>query len=284
MGGCCGGPKAPKPEGKGVPKPEKKEGEIESKNDEENPKPAAEEPAAEAGEEKPADGGEEAPADGGEAAPADGGEEAPADGGEEAPAADGEEAKEAGDGEEVAAAAPAGGDEAPAASGEPAQHIALVSTAEGPKIEFNMDDLERVDEPEVHGDVDWVTLFSTMKENAEAAGKEVPVRISRRDPEDSQANKFYMAEQIFDAVVEDKKSPPSLIDLHVIRCMEALQNTSDRFAQIQEDLDNSHLGGRITPNVGDGKHHIFKVLCGQGTHSEKDENGNSLTVMKYAMK
>ena len=165
MGGCCGGPKAPKNE-KTVPKPEKKEetADIE-KRDEENPAPA------------------EAPAAEGEAPPADGDAEKPADG-------DGEEAKEA-DGE--AAASPEG-ESAPVASGEPAQHIALVSTKPGPEIVFDLDALERTDEPEVYGDVDWSTLFQTMKSNAEEAGKDVPVRISRRDPEDSQANKFYMAE------------------------------------------------------------------------------------------
>jgi len=259
MGGCCGGPKAPKND-KTVPKPEKKEeeGAIE-KRDEENPAPA--------------DG--EAPAADGESPPADGEGEKPAD--------DAAEEEKVADGEDAPAASPEG-EEAPVASGEPAQHIALVSTKAGPEIVYDADALERTDEPEVYGDIDWSTLFQTMKSNAEEAGKDVPVRISRRDPEDSQANLFYMAEQIFDAVVEDKKSPPSLIDLHVIRCKEALQNTSDRLVQIQDDLDNQALGGRITPNVGDGKSHIFKILCGQGTHSEKDENGNSLTVMKYAMK
>jgi len=118
-----------------------------------------------------------------------------------------------------------------------------------------------------------------MKENAEDSGKEVNVRISRKDPEDSQANRFYMAEQIFSQVVEEK-TPPQSIDLHVVRVKEALQRTADRFAQIQDDLDNSHLGDRITPNVGDGKNHLFKVICGQGTHSAVEEGPR----MKYAMK
>ena len=55
-----------------------------------------------------------------------------------------------------------------------------------------------------------------MKEHAETEGKEVHVRPSRRDPEDSQANKFYMAEQIFSGSVEEKH-PSNSIDLHVIR-------------------------------------------------------------------
>ena len=117
-----------------------------------------------------------------------------------------------------------------------------------------------------------------MKENAEEAGKEVNVRLSRKDPEDSQANKFYMAEQIYKQSVEEK-TPPQSIDLHVIRVKEALQLTSDRFAQITEDLENTKLGGRITHNTGDNKNHLFKVICGQGTHS--DEEGPK---MKYAMK
>lgn len=117
-----------------------------------------------------------------------------------------------------------------------------------------------------------------MKENAEASGKEISVRISRRDPEDSQANKFYMAEQVYGQAVEEK-TPPQSIDLHVIRVKEALQLTADRFVQINEDLENTKQGGRITHNVGDGKNHLFKVICGQGTHS--DEDGPK---MKYAMK
>jgi len=208
MGGCCGGPKAPKNE-KTVPKPEKKEEEAAiEKRDEENPAPA-DAPAADA------------------EAPAADGESPPGDGDDGKPAEDAAEEEKVADGEDAPAASPEG-EEAPVASGEPAQHIALVSTKAGPEIVFDLDALERTEEPEVYGDVDWSTLFQTMKSNAEEAGKDVPVRISRRDPEDSQANKFYMAEQIFDAVVEDKKSPPSLIDLHVIRCKEALQNTSDR--------------------------------------------------------
>ena len=133
------------------------------------------------------------------------------------------------------------------------------------------------EQPEVVGETDWEALFAVMKETAENAGKEVHVRPSRRDPEDSQANKFYMAEQIFSASVEEKH-PSNSIDLHVIRVKEALQLTADRFAQIQEDLADPSCGG-VKHNCGDGKNHLFKVICGQGTHS--DENGPK---MKYAMK
>ena len=50
---------------------------------------------------------------------------------------------------------------------------------------------------EVHGETDWEEIFGLMKDHADSNGKEVSVRPSKRDPEDSQANKFYMAEQIF---------------------------------------------------------------------------------------
>ena len=116
------------------------------------------------------------------------------------------------------------------------------------------------DVSEVHGETDWVELFAIMKEKAEEAGKDVPVRESRRDPVDSQANKFYMAEQVFSGSVEEK-TPPNSIDLHVIRVKEALQMTADRFARICDDLEKKPEGG-VTPNCGDGKNHLFKVICG----------------------
>jgi len=86
-----------------------------------------------------------------------------------------------------------------------------------------------------------------------------------------------MAEQIFKQSVEEKE-PPNSIDLHVIRVKEALQKTADRFARIEEDLADPGCGG-VKHNVGDGENHLFKVICGQGTHS--DANGPK---MKYAMK
>ena len=87
------------------------------------------------------------------------------------------------------------------------------------------------EQQEVVGATNWEELFSLMKEAAEQAGKEVAVRPSRRDPEDSQANKFYMAEQVFQQSMEEKH-PSNSIDLHVIRVKEALQLTATRFTQI----------------------------------------------------
>ena len=60
-----------------------------------------------------------------------------------------------------------------------------MSTKTAEPIEFDLDKLERTEEPEVYGDTPWQELFAAMKENAEEAGKEVSVRISRKDPEDS---------------------------------------------------------------------------------------------------
>ena len=53
-----------------------------------------------------------------------------------------------------------------------------------------------------------------------------------------------------------------------------MEDTENRFAEIKADLES----GKLEHNVGDGKNHLFKVICGQGTHS--DENGPK---MKGAM-
>ena len=92
-----------------------------------------------------------------------------------------------------------GENEAPLVNGEPSQQTALVSTKTADPIEFDLDKLERTEEPEVYGLTPeaWFDLFQAMKENAEEAGKEVNIRISRTDPEESLANKFYMCGQIF---------------------------------------------------------------------------------------
>ena len=50
--------------------------------------------------------------------------------------------------------------------------------------------------------------------------------------------------------------------------------TQTRFDEIKADLE----AGTLQHNVGNGKDHLFKVICGQGTHS--DENGPK---MKGAM-
>ena len=86
-----------------------------------------------------------------------------------------------------------------------------------------------------------------------------------------------MAEKIFEEAVEEKH-PSNSIDLHVIRVKEATQLTANRFAQIRDDLANPDCGG-IKHNCGDGQNHLFKVICGQGTHSDSEG-----PKMKYAMK
>ena len=192
--------------------------------------------------------------------------------GEAAPA----EEENKGEGEPVA---PAGGEagEAPAPAGvSEAGTPNIVSKAEAEPVEIGELVISNEQE-EVVGATNWEELFGIMKAAAEAAGKEVSMRPSRRDPEDSQANKFYMAEQVFSQSVEEKH-PSNSIDLHVIRVKEALQLTANRFKQIEEDLANPDWNG-VKHNCGDGTNHLFKVICGQGTHS--DENGPK---MKYAMK
>ena len=134
-------------------------------------------------------------------------------------------------------------------------------------------DASSTDHPELFGTTDWDTLFQTMKDSAEKAGKEIPVRPSRRDPEGSHPARFYINEQIYAAATEEKEKSNS-IDLHVIRVKEALELTQARFDEIKADLE----AGTLQHNVGNGQDHLFKVICGQGTHS--DENGPK---MKGAM-
>ena len=55
-------------------------------------------------------------------------------------------------------------------------------------------DASSVSHPELFGETDWDALFQQMKESAEGAGKEVPVRPSRRDPEGSHPARFYINE------------------------------------------------------------------------------------------
>merc|ERR1711971_569913 len=123
--------------------------------------------------------------------------------------------------------------------------------------------------PEEFGSTDFDALFAAMKENSD---KEISVRESRKDPPGSLAARFWINEQIYKQAIEEK-FPTNSIDLHVIRVKEALQMTEDRFDEIKRDLGSGKLH-----NVGDGKNHLFKVICGQGTHS--DENGPK---MKGAM-
>ena len=94
--------------------------------------------------------------------------------------------------------------------------------------------------PELFGSTDWTALFSAMKDNAEAGGKEISVRVSRRDPEGSHANQFYMSEQIYAQATEEKEKSNS-IDLHVIRVKEALELTQARFDEIKADLESGSL-------------------------------------------
>ena len=74
-----------------------------------------------------------------------------------------------------------------------------------------------------------------------------------------------MAEQIFRQAVEEKH-PSNSIDLHVIRWHEALGLTQTRLMQIEDDL--SKPGQGVEFNCGDGENHLFKIICGQGTHSD----------------
>ena len=77
-------------------------------------------------------------------------------------------------------------------------------------------DASSTDHPELFGTTDWDTLFQTMKDSAEKAGKEIPVRPSRRDPEGSHPARFYINEQIYAAATEEKEKsnrPGEITDL-----------------------------------------------------------------------
>ena len=44
----------------------------------------------------------------------------------------------------------------------------------------------------------------------------------------------------------------------------ALKVTRDRLQMTREDL----VAERLRPNVGNGRDHIFKIICGAGKHSQ----------------
>ena len=192
MGNCCGGGKAPRPEGNKPTalssKNKKEEGDLEQKDD----APAPVQPS-------------------------------------DAPKVDPPSAPE--DPEEPKAEEPKYPDLAAPANEptvSPGGTPGIVSTRTADPIVFPEYD-QNLDVSEVRGETKWEELFEKMKANAEEEGKEVQVRPSRKDPDESQANKFYMAEQIFSQSVEEKH-PSNSIDLHVIRVKEALQMTADRLA------------------------------------------------------
>lgn len=54
------------------------------------------------------------------------------------------------------------------------------------------------------------------------------------------------------------------IDLHGIHLQEAITILNRRLQQIQVDLRN----GSLEPNIGDGKNHVLKIVCGKGLHSK----------------
>ena len=124
--------------------------------------------------------------------------------------------------------------------------------------------------PEVSGFENWSELFREMKTNC---GKEFTVRVSRLHSEDSHANKFFMAEQIFSQATKEKESSNS-IDLQRLRVQEALPLTYARFEGVYDELESGDLGH----NVGNNKDHLFKVICGQGTIADPESQ-----KLKFAM-
>ena len=88
-----------------------------------------------------------------------------------------------------------------------------------------------------------------------------------------------MAEQIFKQSI-DEAHPTNSIDLHTFSVLQALQMTADRFVQIEENIANRSTDGWKL-NVGDDTNHVFKVICGDGSESDKDVDDKN---RKYAMK
>lgn len=54
------------------------------------------------------------------------------------------------------------------------------------------------------------------------------------------------------------------IDLHGIHLQEAITILNRRLQQIKVDLGN----GKLEPNIGDGRNHVLKIVCGRGIHSK----------------
>ena len=71
------------------------------------------------------------------------------------------------------------------------------------------------------------------------------------------------SEQAF-STRNDEESVNSQIDLHGQTKIFALKVTRDRLQMTKEDLE----AGRLAPNVGNGRDHIFKIICGAGKHSQ----------------
>ena len=75
-------------------------------------------------------------------------------------------------------------------------------------------------------------------------------------------SKSKVCEQAFNSR-NDEDSVNSQIDLHGQTKVFALKVARQRLEMTNNDLRL----GRIEPNVGDGKNHIFKIIAGAGKHS-----------------
>ena len=62
----------------------------------------------------------------------------------------------------------------------------------------------------------------------------------------------------------DEESVNNQIDLHGQTKVFALKVVNQRICQTSDDL----IAGLINPNVGNGRDHIFKIICGAGKHSQ----------------
>eukprot|EP00347_Sterkiella_histriomuscorum_P003960 403362278 len=68
-------------------------------------------------------------------------------------------------------------------------------------------------------------------------------------------------------IFQMKNSPDTMnyyIDLHGIHLQEAITLLNRRLDQISVDLKK----GTLEPNIGDGKNHVLKIVCGKGLHSK----------------
>ena len=81
----------------------------------------------------------------------------------------------------------------------------------------------------------------------------------KKAPAGSELAKLYLCEQIF-AQATNEKMPANSIDLHGRIQKGALKALHERF----NDIENCLTSGDINHNCGDGKNHLFKVICGRG--------------------
>ena len=67
------------------------------------------------------------------------------------------------------------------------------------------------------------------------------------------------------------------IDLHGLQKDEAIEITRKRISDLEFEF---HTKDNFFPNYGDGKNHVFKIICGAGNHSFKKKGCIKFEIKK----